>query len=270
MSTRDETTFDGTFRTSFAVSRQERAYLERCLGDFFEDCVITEVTHRVKGGKEATVFGCRAHPALGGGLLAAKVYRPRMFRAMRNDSFYKQGRGMMDGEGKLVLDGRSLRALAKRTSYGKRLDSASWCMHEWSVLTELSEAGAEVPKPIAFSPSAILMEYVGDEAGPAPVLQDIALPRAEAEELFERVLRSVETMLSCFVVHADLSAYNVMLNAGEVRIIDFPQAVDALRHPQGFALLARDVDRLCRYFARQGVTRDAVGLATRLWHECVE
>ena len=55
-------------------------------GGFYEDKWFTDVLYRVKAGKEATVYCCQAGPAVGHELIAAKVYRPRMFRAMRNDS----------------------------------------------------------------------------------------------------------------------------------------------------------------------------------------
>jgi RIO kinase 1 len=188
-----------------------------------------------------------------------------MFRAMRNDHTYKLGRGMIDAHGKSVLDSRSRRALVKKTSYGKRLETASWVRHEYHALEELHAAGADVPVPIACSENAILMEFVGDEDGAAPILHSVSLDRTEAEALLKRLIRNVEIMLGTYRIHADLSAYNVLYRNGEVRIIDFPQTVDAIRHPDAFRLFARDIDRLCRYFARQGVETDPTGLTLDLW-----
>ena len=50
-----------------------------------------------------------------------------------------------------------------------------------------------------------------------------------------------------------------------MRVIDFPQAVEAHSHPQAFFLLSRDVDRLCRYFAKQHLRRDPGRIACDLW-----
>ncbi|MEN8148714.1 MAG: RIO1 family regulatory kinase/ATPase [Planctomycetota bacterium] len=261
--------FEESFEPTFTGSRQERKYIRQSLGEFWEDRLFTDVLYRVQGGKEANVYCLEAGPKMGRALIAAKVFRPRMFRAMRNDSFYKLGRGIMDGEGKQVFDGRSLRALAKKTRYGKRLDTASWVMHEYGLLEELHEAGADVPKPIAWGPNVILMEFIGDEDGPAPILSSVRLDRAEAEPVFERILASVEEMLRCYRVHGDLSAYNVMLRDGEPVIIDFPQAVDAHRHPNAFMVFSRDIDRLCGYFTKQGVPTDPIGLAHDMWEEWV-
>ena len=41
------------------------------------------------------VYCCQAHPGTGLEYAAAKVFRPRKFRAMKNDWFYKQGRDMI-------------------------------------------------------------------------------------------------------------------------------------------------------------------------------
>lgn len=258
------------FHPTFTGSRQERAWIRESLGGFYEDRWFTDVLYRVKGGKEATVYCCRGHPVTGVDLIAAKVFRPRIFRAMKNDSLYKSNRTVLRPDGKSVFDRRRLLALRKKTAYGKRLDAASWCRHEYDALTELHEAGADVPKPLAYAPNAILMEFVGDDVQAAPILQSIRLERQEAEAVFERLVENVEILLSCYVVHGDLSAYNVLYEDGEAWIIDLPQAIDALQHPRGYELFARDVDRLCRYFVKQGVEVEAVGLAQELWQRWIE
>ncbi len=109
------------------------------------------------------------------------------------------------------------------------------------------------------------MEYVGALEMPAPTLSQVTLNPREARPLFERLLRNVETMLACGRVHGDLSAFNVLYWQGEVKLIDFPQAVDVDVHPEAFPLLLRDVQKLCRYFARYGVRSDALELASGMW-----
>jgi RIO kinase 1 len=93
----------------------------------------------------------------------------------------------------------------------------------------------------------------------------IALEPDEARELFARVMRNIETILRSYLVHADLSAHNILYWQGEIRIIDLPQAVMADQHPGAFDLLARDVKRVCEYFQRQGVSSDPIALAADLW-----
>ncbi len=255
----------GAFHPTFTGGRQEKQWILRSLGGFYMDEWFTDVLYRVKGGKEATVYCCRAHPATGYDLIAAKVFRPRMFRAMKNDSLYKTGRLIRSSEGKYP-DDRTARALKKRSRYGRALDAGAWCKHEVEMLDTLWEGGVHVPRVLESTHNAILMEYVGDEHQAAPILHAVTLAPDEARLQFECMLRNVEAMLACYVVHADLSPYNILYWEGELRVIDLPQAVDALRHPQAYELFARDIQRLADYFARQGVEVDAPSLALDLWH----
>jgi RIO kinase 1 len=256
---------ENDFDPTYQGGRQEREWLLESLGEFHYDGLLADVLYLVKGGKEATVYCCRAAPNTGYGLLAAKVFRPRRFRAMRNDSLYKVGRHLLNEEGKTIRQSRSMRALAKGTRYGKELASAGWCHHEYDVLQELHRAGADVPKPVAVSHNAILMEYVGDQDVAAPILHSVTLAQAEAHALLGRLVENIEILLSCYTIHADLSAYNVLYWEGAPKIIDFPQTVDVHRHPEAFRLFARDVDRLVTYFRGQGVEANAVEIACDLW-----
>ncbi|MDI7277093.1 MAG: RIO1 family regulatory kinase/ATPase, partial [Anaerolineae bacterium] len=122
-----------------------------------------------------------------------------------------------------------------------------------------------VPRPLALGDNAMLMEYVGDLSTPAPTLNQVALSRSEAGRLFARLMEEVERMLAAGRVHADLSAYNVLYWKGEVRLIDFPQAIDPEVHPNASPIFRRDVTRLCQHFRRYGIARDAAALADELW-----
>jgi len=257
------------FTPSFSGGRQACAWIKSALGDFYEDLWFDDIAFRVKGGKEATVYCCDAHPSTDRELLAAKVFRPSMFRALRNDSLYRIGRESLDGDAKSIRDTRRKRALEKRSTFGKRLATQSWCQHEFRALADLHTAGADVPEPLACGDNAILMEFIGDRNGAAPVLQDVRLAREEAVRLLDRLIENVRLLLADYRIHGDLSAYNVLYWEGEVRLIDFPQAIDAINHPQAFDLFTRDIDRLCRYFVRQGVACDAIGIAHDLWSEAM-
>jgi RIO kinase 1 len=235
------------------------------LSPFYQDHQILDVLRQVKGGKEATVYCCKAHPSTGLDLVAAKVYRPRMFRSFKNDSEYWSSRLMLDGEGKAMRDKRYTKAIQQGTRFGQQARFASWLYHEFSTLQLLHAAGADVPKPIASDDNAILMEYRGEEEVAAPTLSQVAIPREEARELFERLMRNVELMLKHDRIHGDLSAYNVLYWDGKVTIIDFPQVLDAYSNPNGYKFLKRDVERLCQYFSRQGVQSDPEQITSGMW-----
>jgi len=54
---------------------------------------------------------------------------------------------------------------------------------------------------------------------------------------------------------------------GQVKIIDFPQAVDPRFNPNAFTFLTRDIENICRYIARYGLERDGQRIAERLWRK---
>lgn len=259
---------EGGFKTTYKPGLFEEGWLLSSLQSFYDQGVLTDVLARVKGGKEANVYRCAADPKSGYTLLAAKVYRPNMFRNMRNDAIYREGRMILNQRGRTVRENESrvMRALAKKTAYGQEVAHTSWLMHEFMTLQTLHNASASVPIPISANGNAILMGYVGDERAAAPTLSEIALEADEAEALFDEALRNIALMLSLNMVHGDLSAYNILYWEGAITLIDFPQVIDARGNESAESILRRDVTRLCDYFADQGVDRDAEALALALWH----
>lgn len=145
-----------------------------------------------------------------------------------------------------------------------------WIGHEFETLTTLHANGANVPRPITLAGSAMLMEYFGDEWTPAPRLADLEISAKEAPELYRQVLRNVEIGLSCYLVHGDLSEYNILYWNGEARIIDYPQAVDTLRNRNAYSLFQRDIERVTAYFTQYGVDADPYRVTRSLWGRYVK
>jgi RIO kinase 1 len=231
--------------------------LEDALEPFVEDGLLAEVLYPIKSGKEATVYCCRAGPRVAADLVAAKVYKPRAFRAFRDDSAYREGR--------VIVNQRDKRAAAKKTDFGGKVQSELWQNQEWSILKLLHAAGADVPRPIAHSSGAMLLEFIGDADGAAPVLKNVDLARPDAPAVFDRLLDNVQLWLAYNVIHGDLSPYNVLYYAGEAVVIDFPQACDPRFNSNAFRLLLRDIENLARYFSRFGVECNPFDLAERYW-----
>lgn len=253
------------FKPSFTGSKHERQWIMEFLGLFYEDQLIMDVLRQVKGGKEATVYCCTASPTLGVELAAAKVYRPRMFRQLRNDAIYRKGREVVGEEGKEVRGRREKLAMANKTEFGQKLRHTTWLSNEFQTLERLYAVGADVPKPFASTDNAILFEYIGDEKFPAPALSNVRLEPRAAQGLFDRLMYNVELMLANDRVHGDLSAYNVLYWDGKATLIDFPQAVDPFVNPEAYNILGRDVERLCQYFARYGVEANWRQISRDMW-----
>ena len=257
----------GDFETTYRPGHTERRWLLATLRPFFETDHIDDVLSKVKGGKEADVYRCSLTEDGQRQILAAKLYRPRSHRTMRNDLIYREGRNVLAPQGQTsrAYDRRVLRAMLKRTEYGKQAEQTSWLMHEYHALMELHSAGADVPEPIEVAPNAILMEFIGNEYEVAPVLNSVQLGKTEAKAHFEQVLHNLQIMLEAGFIHGDLSAHNILYWRGQVILIDFPQVVPVAGNKQAFELLTRDVIRICQYWKKQGVRANPESLARDLW-----
>jgi RIO kinase 1 len=228
------------------------------LDAFVETGQLDEVIGVVKSGKEATVYSCRAGPALGGARVAAKVYRSRKVRQFANAAVYNAGRLRQPYK-------REARAIMTRTRFGQEQAFARWVADEWATLRLLHGAGVSVPEPLLQSDRIIIMEFIGDDDGAAPLLADVDLEPEEARDLFDRLIDEIGFMLSRDRVHADLSPYNVLYHDGRGRIIDVPQAVDARFNPNALDLLDRDVERICRWATEFGIESDPWRISRGLW-----
>ena len=263
----EPTGIEGGFVTSYQPARFEAGWLIDSLRSFYEDTLISDVLARVKGGKEANVYRCAAEPTTGETLLAAKVYRPRQFRNLRNDKLYREGRTILTAEGRPVKssDQRLMRAIGKKTATGVQVEHTSWLMHEYTTLERLHQRGAAVPKPLAVNANALLMTYSGDEQIAAPTLNGVRLVREEATPLFREVVRNIALMLREGLIHGDLSAYNILYWQGAIMLIDFPQVTNSQTNSRAHDLLLRDVTRVCEYFSQQGVRCNPMAITTDLW-----
>ncbi len=253
------------FQFTYKAARFEQGWLLDSLGDFYEHQWIADVLRRVKGGKEASVYQCRGGTATEAAYVAAKVYRPREMRNLRNDHLYREGRDDLDDEGKQILDDGMLHAMQKKTGYGRQLLHQSWIAYEFTALQDLYDAGADVPRPYTMANNAILMDYIGGAEAPAPALNEISLDASEAKILFERVLHNIELMLANGHIHGDLSAYNILYWQGAITLIDFPQVVAPRANNNAYLIFRRDVTRVCEYFIHQGLQLDPRTLANDLW-----
>jgi RIO kinase 1 len=253
------------FKFTYKAARFEEWWLLDSLGDFYEHKWISDVRKRVKGGKEASVYMCTAGKEVATDLVAAKVYRPRSLRNLKNDHVYRAGRADFDSEGRKITDKGMAHAMYKKTEYGQSLLHQSWIAYEFTTLEKLHAAGADVPQPYTMAHNAILMSFIGDLDGCAPALSEISLDRQEAKKLFDRALANIDMLLSRGVVHGDLSAYNILYWEGAICLIDFPQVVSPLENKNALSIFQRDVFRVCDYFSRQGVKSNARKIASEIW-----
>lgn len=253
------------FEPTLLAGMRDRDWLISSLAHFYHNGMIDDVLHVVKSGKEATVYCCAANPAMGVEHLAAKIYRPRMFRNLSNDAIYRENRTHYNENGKVIRGGGRGRRDTSKNQRGRAEQVTSWIAYEYQTQQLLYDAGGDVPRPIAQIGNGMLMAYIGDDVAAAPRLCDVRLAPEEAQPMFDLLMRNIELGLAKGRIHGDLSAFNILYWEGNATIIDFAQAVDPRRSHDVYTLLERDIERVYRYFVRYGIVADPSALATKLW-----
>ena len=203
----------------------------------------------LKTGKEADVHLVERRLGDEVNVLAAKRYRKFEDRMFRNDARYRAGR--RTGESRLD------KAVAEGTKAGMAFRARLWLTTEFEVLGRLWAAGAPVPYPVQKLGNEVMIELITDAEGEvAPRLVHARLDRPQLTVAWAQIVDLLHTLVRCGVVHGDLSPYNLLWDGERVVVIDLPQAVDPIAHPEGLDLLQRDVANVADWFGRRGVAVD--------------
>lgn len=219
----------------------------------------------LKTGKEADVFLLRravpddADVAEAGWscLLAAKRYRSTKHRLFHRDTGYIEGRR--------VRKSRDNRAVARKSEYGRFVESGLWAHAEFTTLKKLWTAGVPVPYPVQIAGTEILMEFIADRDAAAPRLAQVTPDTAQLSLLWGQLVEAMITMARMGLAHGDLSPYNVLVRGArtpvpEAILIDVPQVIDLVANPMGPEFLHRDCRNVASWFARRGLDADADAL----------
>jgi len=127
----------------------------------------------------------------------------------------------------------------------------AWAEKEYKNLRRAYEAGVRVPKPIVVRGNVLVMEFIGKDGVPAPVMRES--PPEDPQRVFDILLEYVKRLYKfANLVHGDLSEYNVLLWDSSPVLIDMAQSV-VLNHPLSQEFLMRDLKNLLKYFRNLGV-----------------
>lgn len=189
----------------------------------------------LKTGKEADVFIVKSRNTL----MALKIYRGNTKFSTRLNYLNTN-----------TFKGRVKKAVVKKTRKGLEMTERIWTANEYNVMEKLYSNGAFVPKPLAMTSNAILMEYIGDELKPAPRLIDMRLNKADAYNLFDKTIYNLEVFSQNNIVHGDLSPYNILVWQSNPIIIDFPQVLYLGNNVNAYHMLKHDIDQLYSYFTQ--------------------
>lgn len=200
---------------------------------FISNGVIQQLEYPVSTGKEANVFTATTPEET---WICIKIFRTS--NATFHDVLqYIQGDPRFQGIKK-----------------EKRGLIAAWTQKEYRNLGRAIDVGVRVPEPIANFDNVLLMEFIGDETGPAPRLKDVIVN--DPEQVAEAILDDYRLLFTkARLVHADLSEYNILWHKDKPVIIDVGQAV-LLEHPMAEEFFERDVQNMSRFMTKMGAPRD--------------
>lgn len=133
-----------------------------------------------------------------------------------------------------------------------------WTEKEFRNLLRAYRAGVRVPKPVIHFKNVIVMEFIGKNELPAPLLSDLVseLEEFDNDRLFSDIIENLKILYrSAELVHADLSEYNIMLLDEKPYVIDMGQSV-LKDHPNAITYLKRDVKNVLKFFSKFGIKRE--------------
>ncbi len=127
---------------------------------------------------------------------------------------------------------------------------STWCKKEFKNLKRAKAFGVTCPDAIAFRENVLVMSFIGEDGIPAPRLVDVELD--DPKDVYDMVIDEMIKLSKAGLVHADLSAYN-MLWYEKVWIIDFSHSLPLKHHILAEEFLRRDVKNVNKYFNKLGV-----------------
>jgi RIO kinase 1 len=192
---------------------------------------ISKIFGAVKAGKESKIYWGLNHNK---NELAIKIY-------LLHSTEFKKGRLIyIDGDPRFTKVKRDTRSLVYL-----------WAQKEFKNLKLAQEAKVRVPKPILVEKNVLLMEFIGKDGVPAPLLKEVSLKNPA--KIYNKLINYIKLLYeNAKLIHGDLSEYNIMIWKNEPVLFDVSQAV-LIDHPLSDYFLRRDIVNLNNYFQKYGI-----------------
>lgn len=183
----------------------------------------------IKEGKESVIFLGKDFEKND---IAIKIYRIYHcdFRSMRS---------------LLALDSRY-----ERIKLERRNVIFKWCNREYRNLKLAYEKGnVSVPKPIASYQNILVMEFLGKDEVPYPLLCEIEMDYETAKNYYAQIIENLKKLKKIGLVHGDLSEYNILVGDDKIYLIDFSHGVKK-DSPIYEDLFKRDIENINNFFSK--------------------
>lgn len=129
----------------------------------------------------------------------------------------------------------------------------TWAEKEMRNLIRIHQSGIKCPEPLLLRSHVLLMEFIGTNGWPAPLLHEVELSESKAHELYLDCILMMRTMYHvCKLVHADLSEFNIIVHEGKLHVIDVSQSVEH-DHPNALFFLRKDCTNITNFFRKSSV-----------------
>lgn len=129
----------------------------------------------------------------------------------------------------------------------------TWAEKEMRNLIRMHQSGIKCPEPYLLRSHVLLMEFIGTDGWPSPLLHEVDLSESKARELYLDCILMMRTLYHvCKLVHADLSEFNIIFHGGKLNIIDVSQAVEH-DHPNALFFLRKDCTNITNFFRKKSV-----------------
>ena len=199
------------------------------LGTLISNGIIDQVDFPVSTGKEANIFrGTTPEKKF----VAIKIFRTSTMT-------FKHIASYIEGDPRFAYGYKNRRNIIEE-----------WAKKEYRNLEMLHQAKIRAPAPIKCVHNILIMEYIGDATKPAPMLKDVLL--RNPQKIYDEIIGFITKMYRIKIVHADLSAFNILMFRQKPYIIDVGQGV-LLDHPSSSEFLKRDIHNIVHYFKKYDI-----------------
>jgi len=201
----------------------------------FAKNVFKELNGVISTGKEANVYHATSHL---NNDKAVKIFKTSILTFKDRDQY-------ISGEH------RFRRGYARKNP---RKMVEAWAEKEARNLARIAKGGVRCPQLYLLKGHVLVMEFIGKQGWPAPLLKDVDLCDSKYRQLYlDCVLILRKLYQDCKLVHADLSEFNLLYHCGEVVVIDVSQSVEH-DHPHSLDFLRKDCHNINEYFAKKKVS----------------